>query len=340
MTNEDREKAGPAETSTRLVEGRLLAMRVGLAVAPDCLGRTYKTVIGGQPLKVLLPAPDPQDPDRLPLLVAPALIYEHPPVTPQVLPWEWGKVNSADRNGWVSADIAMLAYQFQVTGSDEDMTQVCRLVGEQVPAWWDRLEMWLDTFTDLDLLHHGRYRLDPDTPEFSAYVRNTDGTVVRVPWRTHGGTFVVPPDGDVPDHEILTRCFRLAGDKTELPAEWQYLREARSWLNAEQTRHAVIDACTAAEIALAYQITQLANGTSKAVIEQLLKRCNGIASLADVVRKIGGTTASASDVTERLARLRNSAAHTGNPPTPEAAEAAVAVAAAILGHARPLHTFT
>jgi hypothetical protein len=42
-------------------------------------------------------------------------------------------------------------------------------------------------------------------------------------------------------------------------------------------------------------------GTGKVVIEQLLSRCNGVADVAQVVRKIEGTTASRNGVEQRLA---------------------------------------
>jgi predicted double-glycine peptidase len=58
-------------------------------------------------------------------------------------------------------------------------------------------------------------------------------------------------------------------------------------LNARQTRRAVIDACTAAEIALAHQVHEMLSETDRVVIEQLLDRCNGVADVAQVVRKIG-----------------------------------------------------
>ncbi|WP_433724606.1 hypothetical protein ACQP0C_27790 [Nocardia sp. CA-129566] len=108
MNESGRDEAPPTKAMTRVVEGRLFMEREGLAVAPDCLGKVYETVIGGQPLKVLFPAPDPQDMDTLPVLAAPEMLYEHPPVIPQVAIWEWGKINSADRDGWVRADITRL----------------------------------------------------------------------------------------------------------------------------------------------------------------------------------------------------------------------------------------
>ncbi|MFI6960033.1 hypothetical protein ACIBJI_42025 [Nocardia sp. NPDC050408] len=329
------------EVTARVVEGRLLGGLEGFVVAPDCLGEAYDTAIGGQTVKVLFPSPDPQDSSSNPVLVSPKVVF-----SPSVV---CGRVASADRNRWVCADIEQLAYRFEMTGSRGDVREACRRIGQEFPAWWERLEMWLDTFTELDLLRHRRahsVRLEPNFSAFS-YPRDSDDFPNRVNWkkvdmdwinwRTHEKTFI-PPAIEIPDHDVLTRCFRLAGEGAELPAEWQYMREARSWLNAGQTRHAVIDACTAAEIALAYQVHQLLAGTSTMVIEQLLKRCNGIANVADIVRKNGGTTASRNDVEGRLAKLRNSAAHAGNEPTHEQAKTAVAVAAAILGHARPRQT--
>lgn len=235
-----------------------------------------------------------------------------------------------------SALINALHYTFECTGTDGDVSKTCERIENDLASWWERMSMWVDTYTELDLLNHGGQSVLHLGKKFLAYTRHDDGTVRPVNWMST--TIASPPERiEVPDNTILARCFDLAGAGAVLPTEWRYLREARSWLNAGQTRRAVIDACTAAEIALANQVHHLLDRTDEVVIQELLLRCNGIADVAKLVRTIGGSEATASrkQVEERLASVRNRAVHAGKEPEPEEASQALKVATDVVERIRP-----
>jgi len=187
--------------------------------------------------------------------------------------------------------------------------------------------MWLDTYTGLDLLKHGHQSVLLLGVNFLAYTSYDAGVIRPVSW---AATAIVSPPRmmEIPDRATLARCFGAAGAGAVPPTEWQYLRDAQSWLNAGEARRAVIDACTAAEIALANQVHHLLTGTDEVVIRELLLRCNGIADVAKLVRKIGGSAATASrkQIEEQLARVRNRAAHAGKEPDHEEASQALKAA--------------
>lgn len=330
----------PAVEVSRIVEGRLFDCPEGFVVTADCLGQTYSTVIGEQPLTITLPslrcdkviAASP-----LSSLVAPEFHYNYPPPAADVEPVRWGEVTYAHKGKPQSALIESLYYTFTITGSDRDLSEVCRRIDGNLTDWWERVAMWLDTYTDLNLLRHGPRDVLVLGRRYGAVARHDDGTVRPVNW-TSTAHVSLPELISVPCSATLARCFYLAGAGAVLPPEWQYLRSARSWLKAGQPRRAVIDGCTAAEIALAKQLHQLLATTDESVREELLLRCNGVAGVAKLVRKFGGSTASRHKVEEKLASVRNRAAHVGEEPQLDQANQALEVATEIVERVRPLAT--
>ncbi|MGW3279987.1 hypothetical protein [Nocardia rhamnosiphila] len=277
----------------------------------------------------------PPEPNIRSSLVAPEPHYKYPPGSKAVEPVRWGIVTMAVGGKPVSVLVEALHHSFTVTGSDEDVVRACQAVDDAITAWWARAEMWLDIYTELNLLRHGRQGRGSIGQRYLAYSQHDDGTVRPVSWTTTSFG-PLPKPFVVPDSEILARSLHLAGAGAVLPPEWQYLRDARSWLKAGETRRAVVDGCTAAEIALANQVHQLLDSTDQSVREALLSRCNGISDVAKLVRQFGGSTASINRVGEKLAKVRNDAAHAGVEPQQTDADLAVEVAAEIVEHSSPL----
>lgn len=326
-----------AADDPRIVEGRFFDCPAGFVVDAECLGKTYSTVIGGRELSITLPSlPEKTDPkNALPYLIAPDHHYEYPPRSADARSIDWGSVTFASGEIPQSAIINQLYFAFKVRGSDRDIAGACEEIEEGLAAWWERIEMWLDTYTELNLLRHGDNKPSNIGASFLAYLRHEDNTLRPVSW-TSTGYLTLPRAFKVPDALTLGRCFELAGDGKEIPTEWQYLRDARSWLQAGQTRRAVIDACTAAEIALSHQVYQLLDTTDMRVVQELLARCTGIADVSKLVRSLGGATASRRQVEEQLASVRNRAAHAGQEPSSEEAVNALNAATDVVEHVLPL----
>ncbi|WP_063059157.1 hypothetical protein [Nocardia sienata] len=322
----------------RLVEGVFPYPPEGLVVAAECLGRAFETVVGGQPLTIVLPLP----PDQLVIgragqsLTAPNFHYQYPPDRDS-RPSDWGRSTFTSGGKLMSARLDRLAYRFEASGSDQELAAVCQRLGQELEKWWDLAAMWLDIFTELDLLRLGLHKPRGLGSKFLAYTSRNNGEAQPLSWKTTT-IEAFPKPFIVPDVEVLERCFELAGAGAQLPGEWQYIRRARSWLQAGQRRQATIDACTAAEIALANQVRRLLDGTAAQVVQELLDRCNGIVDIVKLVRAIGGkeATTSVNSVDQRLAKVRNRAAHAGYEPQHEEAAKAVDVAVEIVEHALPL----
>ncbi|MGF0320943.1 hypothetical protein [Nocardia fluminea] len=323
-----------APDAPRVVEGRLFDCPEDLVLAADCLGQTYQTVIGQQALEVSVPTvADSTNPGEIEKLVAPPRYYDFVPLT-----GDWGFVDEGHiEHGPKSALVKMFHYRYTFAGSDEALVATCKKIDDALYGWWTRVAMWLDTYTELDLLGKRNSRPIVMGKRHSVYTQHSDGSVWRPSWNT-SRVMQVGKSLEVPDSTTLGLCLSLAGRNVSPPAEWQYLREAQSWLSAGQTRRAVIDACTAAEIALEDQVRQLLHDSPKVVIEQLLTRCSGIAEKARLVADLGGENASSRRIADQLAGVRNSAAHAGDEPEPGKAHQAVALAVEIVDRVRPRET--
>ncbi|MFC9472092.1 hypothetical protein ACFTS5_07860 [Nocardia sp. NPDC056952] len=325
----------PSHALVPVVEGTF-AYCPNLYVQADCVGGQFRTAIAGHKVTILLPRIGE---DLLlgitPILTAPDTQYEY---AVQADGRFWGIVSTRDGQYCRTAQISRLAYRFEVAGSESDVESVCREIEFSLKDWWLSLEAWLDIYTDLDLLGHQRGTGGPPTRghALTAHVGDQPGdTAQRLTWKQRSQAAMPRPRAvNIPDSAVLARCLHLAGSGSLPPQGWLYLREARSWLKAGQTRRAVIDACTGAEISLSYQVRQHAKA-DPVVVDQLLEQCKGIADVVKVLTRIGGVTASRNSITTKLADVRNKAVHAGWEPDVETAEQALAVATAVVDHAWP-----
>ncbi|MFE4457832.1 hypothetical protein ACFROC_10800 [Nocardia tengchongensis] len=341
---------GPAPhgQSSTVVEGHFYDRPEGFVVAADCLGTTYPTVIGGHHVSVLIPRADQMGDDgMLPQLTAPVQYYSYEPRNAETSNAAaeglspWGMAISADKKGLVAALVLRVAFRFEVSGSEVVVAKTCLSIESDLGRWWKAVSVWLDTYSELDLLGYSGRRREVITSAVGmrAFTGEHHGAPAqRVLWWSDSGrrTIRVSAEAPAPDATVLERCFRLAAHNSVPPSPWSYLRQGRSWLKAGEARRAVIDACTAAEIALADQVRQLLADTDTKVVEQLLDRCKGIADVASLVRQNGGTTASRKAIEEQLAKIRNEAAHAGKEPDGATAARAVEVAQEVVERVWPL----
>ncbi|MFI6173717.1 hypothetical protein ACIBCN_43545 [Nocardia sp. NPDC051052] len=323
-----------AQEEVTVVEGTF-AYCPDLFVQADCVGGQYRTTIAGHKVTVLLPRIGEELLlGIMPMLAAPDTQYVYPD---QAGGRVWGIVSTTDGGYCRSAQISCLAYRLEEVGSESDVENTCLEIESGSKDWWLSLEAWLDIYTDLDLLGHQRGTGGPPTQGHALTAHIGDhpgGTAKRLKWSRRSDAMPRQRAVNIPDSAVLARCLHLAGRGSLPPQGWLYLREARSWLKAGQTRRAVIDACTGAEISLSDQIRRHAKA-DPVVVDQLLEQCKGIAEVTKVLTRIGGVTASRNSITSKLADVRNKAVHAGWEPDVETAEQALAVATEVVEHAWP-----
>jgi hypothetical protein len=142
---------------------------------------------------------------------------------------------------------------------------------------------------------------------------------------------------EVLDKQQLQAAMDLAASGTPPQAEWLFIRDARSLLNAGEFRRAVIDACTAAELSVTALIDRKfdMDGMNQADRDQRFRDHHGLSKLIRLNNSLG-----ASPLPRRLqqdvAEPRNNAAHQGAMSSDAEARAAILKAAEVVEIAHPL----
>jgi hypothetical protein len=118
-------------------------------------------------------------------------------------------------------------------------------------------------------------------------------------------------------------CLTATGNQEAPPAEWLFIRDARSLLNAGENRRAVIDAATAAELAMTTLIDKyLATANTDEIVRTaLVKRYSALEGRTALLRRL--RSGLLSDQLQRdLIEPRNFATHGGHSLTDAQAQTA------------------
>jgi hypothetical protein len=210
-----------------------------------------------------------------------------------------------------------------------------RTVAEAFGAWLVRAEAWLDAWT-------GSVRQSVTkggTPLIRAAIPDGDGGLAGV---GSGGPVPVVIQGQRwATGEEVRAGFAAASSEFDFPLAHGVLRRSVLELYAGEYRLCVIDACSAAEIALSnvMQAHLTGRGLNQDGVEQLLRLAPGIDAAFRVYRQLvmaGASAASRNSVSEQLARPRNRAVHAGQHIDETAARRAVETARLLVQEADPL----
>lgn len=131
----------------------------------------------------------------------------------------------------------------------------------------------------------------------------------------------------------LRAAFAAASAGMEVPLPHRLLAESVIYAYRNQYRHAVITACSAAEVALSESADRLlaGSGRSEAERDEILGRVSGLAELCRLnSARPKGLPVSLGRVIDQLARPRNEAAHKGREPGEDDTFNAVRTAQALL----------
>lgn len=137
----------------------------------------------------------------------------------------------------------------------------------------------------------------------------------------------------------VSGALRRASRGEHLPVEHQMLLSAEDAQLGGDLRKAVIDAATAAEVALASYVADHLRKKDLAseFIDEMIKDVNGVANLHVLCTRLGGEPGvSKNRLTTELADIRNKAAHGGKIPTSREAIVAGKHAVTIVRALRPL----
>jgi hypothetical protein len=203
-----------------------------------------------------------------------------------------------------------------------------------VRSWFRILRNWLSAITRQDLAPDGEpfrfFRSDAERADLRGF--NADGKSFSV--RDPDPTLFIREHNDV---RITVEAWRKALDQAsadhELPVEHQLLNDARAANARGKWRQAVLDAATAAEVALSRALrAHLARKNDSAVIDALMagKTLGALVGLCD---KFGVNIPA--DLLEGLVRPRNKVIHEALMPASGVAGRSLSLAAAIVtAHSR------
>lgn len=334
----------------RALEGHF-ACGSGLLIEPGCLGRSYASKTATRDLIVSLPN-IPTDWQGDGFLEPPVWNFESFRDPEQELKlsdatFEWGATSGFKNNndGTQSPKSArVLRWGFRTTiaiGTEQFAFFNARSKAvREIEIWWDLVSSWISIATKQDFVDIGKTRNGIRVGPIVTWCGGDDG--LRVNGSRDTSIPVVNDVGvDYIDEATLVRCLDLAAAKTSPPDEWLFVRDARSLVNATQYRRAVIDACTAAELALTALIDNQfsANGTSAADRKTAFDSHHGISRLRSLHKKVGAPETLPSNLIHDVGAVRNKAAHRGYVPSSAEMTLAIHTAASVVELAYPLSTF-
>jgi hypothetical protein len=342
-----------AVATTWPLEGHFAVGGAGLYVSTNCLGRIFTSRTTNYDLTVGLPQLDTvQQPGRV---IPPAWTYDPRDDRERVnerdfIVWGAALGYGAKKAYPASAQDAAVVYhgRFYTTlsasnddellsaSNDDEFFAAADDFLNELDDWWTRFTSWVGILASQDFVRLGSGMGGIKTRPLSMWTSNADGQRAGRDIRSY-----VPEHGIVPMSVLelhdLQACVTATGSEEPPPAEWLFIRDARSLLNGGQSRRAVIDAGTAAELALTTLIDRylISANTDERVRKALTKRYTGLEGRTALVRRL--LPGLLSDQLQRdLIDPRNLATHGGHSFTDAAAQTAVDLATVIVEEAQPL----
>lgn len=332
-----------AETQERPLEGHF-ECGAGLLIATECLGHGYDSKTANHDLAISLPTLKQEWQEGY--LGPPAWthrVFRDPPQNKEVSDenFTWGvTVGFHDEpDGTQAPDFARVRrLRFETTiittNYAGDFFNARAGAVRELEAWWAVLSSWISVFTRQDFVEIGKTRGGIRSGPIVTWSGDKDGYRVNATIDT--SLPVVSDDVDILDHRTLTGCMRLAGDGAQPPDAWLFIRDARSLVNARQYRRAVLDAGTAAELAMTALIDAKHNHLNLLEREKLLEKHRGLWEMSGLMEQSQAGTRPPG-LQKDLAEPRNQAAHEGAALSEAKANAAIAVAVDLVEQLHPLH---
>jgi hypothetical protein len=315
----------------------------GLLIATECLGHSYDSRTTNQELSISLPTLKKEWQEGF--LGPPTWTYRafrDPKKNAEVSDdkFTWGvTVGFHDEpDGTQAPDFARvrrLRFETTITTTNlaSDFFNARGDAVRELETWWAVLSSWISVFTRQDFVEIGKTRSGIRVGPIVTWSGNKDGYRVNATIDT--SLPVVSDDVEILDQRTLSGCMRLAANGTQPPDPWLFVRDARSLVNARQYRRAVLDAGTAAELAMTELIDRKLTHLNLLEREKLLEKNRGLWELSGLmVQSNAGTRPDG--LQKDLAEPRNRAAHDGAALNAAKANDAIAVASDLVEQLHPL----
>jgi hypothetical protein len=233
------------------LEGDFECGGLGLFVTTDCLGRAFTSRTANYDLIIGLPQLDTVHQPGSSLL-PPQWTYGPRDESERAIERDdvdWGLVLGAPETAMT---FRCRFYTSLTASTDEEFDSAAGEFLNEFRDWWTRFTSWVGILTSQDFVGLGGYAGPEDeyglAGSVTTWTCNADGQRAR----TESLTYERPqriPVSPLALHD-LQACVTATGNQETPPEEWLFIRDARSLLNASENRRAVVDAATAAEIAM------------------------------------------------------------------------------------------
>lgn len=325
----------------------------GILVLPECLDQSYESHMPCFPLTVRLPRFDPDVHHHN--LIAPHSDFraerDESDAAEALYAGDsaWGSMQewsdpdpSEDWNTAVLPPKYFVVEQLRfitegAAGDDDEFQHTRDHVVAHRASWWSLLADWIGVVSMQDLIELGRQRRQ-------SFSRTTMWITEPQEGQEPGFSWVQMPElrpyvGNPLTKGQLERCMSLAGEARRPPDAWLMLRDARSLLNSGEYRRAVLDAGTAAELALTARLdAYLAANSSPEMAEALMDKYKMLGPLTELAKKLN-VAAWPKQFRPQVIEPRNKAVHGGRETTKDVAEKAVAITSELLQAIHPLSDF-
>lgn len=311
---------------------------VPLAVAMDSLGRSVASQIDEVPVEIVLPNVKRERSEDRPALIAPSFaVIDRDRNWGQYFGWDidpstkspWGHFHAWHTTDFSVGSPAVRRFGIRFSADRDDLHSEAEAVMSRVAGWWAELKTWVEVVASVNVTtEHESSVVGSEL----AWTTADDGkSVVRL----HPQQRIVGVASNKPgvSYSLLARAAELTC-AVPVPLEWQLMREARHRLWQDQWRACVLDAGTAAELALTRLIDSLLGGTPAPAREALLETHRTLGGRATLYPRLGGSlpTSFHNDVV----RPRNAATHEGATLSHAVALAAERAVTTLLDYALPV----
>lgn len=335
----------PGEVQQRVLEGHF-ACSQGLLTSIECLGHSYFSRTTSHEVSISLPTlrenwqegfldpptwcySDFRDPDQ------------NAELSDSEFDWGITVGFHNEPDGSQLPDFARIRrWRFQTTitttrYATDYFSARTRFIRE-LDDWWAEISSWISVFTRQDFVQIGKATSDIRGGPIVTWSGDADRH--RVNGSIERNMAVVNEQVDILDHRTLSACMALTARGIQPPDEWLFIRDARSQITARQYRRAVIDAGTAAELAMTALIDRTLTNMNFLEREKLFETHRSLLKLSNLMlEREAGTRPDR--LQQDLAEPRNKAAHEGAMLDEAQAVAAVAAAVALVAQLHPLNGY-
>ncbi|MER7455639.1 hypothetical protein [Micromonospora sp. NPDC126480] len=307
----------------------IYALPQALLISDEILGDTYQVQVGGRSAVLHLPTQAPDSDD----LAAPAVLGAEEQIADlQARQDIWGTLLPGEP--FTNDGAHLRAVVIIVSCSTNEVQPVAEELPDTLTEWFKRLRAWVRVLVNQPLRHtppiHNRGH------GLTVFHKAGTEAVERVSFRQW--IRAVRREREALSCDLWTVALK-AVSASELPAPAHtFLADAREALDAGDPRRAVLDAATAAELALAHLFDSALDALDPRIRGAIIGERRTLGSYVTTIANAGmlpqGVTRDV--LSAGLTQVRNLAIHKGRPPSRDQAQTAVNVGAAVVSAVFPL----